>query len=52
MSTMLKNDTTMNEMINVKKYFNNIKSRWHARHAEKIGSEQNKGTLISSNANI
>ena len=52
MLSVLKNNITIDEMNNIKKYFNNITSRCHGRHAQKKGSPQNNGTFISSNANF
>lgn len=52
MLSVLRNNTTIEEMNNIKKYFNNITSRCHARHKEKESNIVNEGTLISSNANF
>ena len=52
MLSVLKNDTTIEEMNNIKKYFNNITSRCHARHKAKDSNVVYNGTLISSNVNF
>ena len=52
MLSVLRNNTTIKEMDNIKKYFNNITSCCHGRHKEKESNIVNEGTLISSNANF
>ena len=44
MLSVLRNNTTIEEMNNIKKYFNNITSCCHARHKEKESNIVNEGT--------